>query len=328
MLNALTIDVEDYYQVSAFESVIRFEDWVGYESRVNRNSQRVLDILDEYNTKATFFVLGWIAERHPELVHLIHQRGHEIASHGYAHRRIYTQAPDQFREETRRSKKIVEDIIGESIIGYRAASYSITERSLWALDILVGEGYRYDSSIFPIWHDVYGIPRHQRFVHILNGKEQGGIAEIPLSTVRVAGINIPVAGGAYLRLFPYAVTHRAILHLNRKEMQPAVVYLHPWEIDPDQPRIQASWMSGLRHYTNLGGMETKLRTLLSNFSFGPVREVYRANLTSQASSNKVDKAAVPNALRSSKPWKLRSASSCRIPNRQQNPKRGGERQAS
>jgi polysaccharide deacetylase family protein (PEP-CTERM system associated) len=274
MLNALTVDVEDYYQVSAFESVVRFEDWDRYESRVERNTERVLDLLDEYKTKGTFFVLGWVAERHPELVRLIHQRGHEVASHGYAHKRIYTQSPEQFREETRRCKKLLEDIIGEPIWGYRAASYSITAQSLWALEILAEEGFSYDSSIFPIRHDLYGIPGHQRFFHHLNGNGRRAIAEVPLSTVRIAGNNFPVAGGGYLRIFPYAVNHLAIRHLNRKEKQPAVVYFHPWELDPEQPRMAGAWLSRFRQYTNLSRLESRLRKLLARFSFGPIQKVY------------------------------------------------------
>ena len=279
MLNALSVDVEDYYQVSAFESVVRFEDWARRESRVEYNTHRVLDLLDEHQVKATFFVLGWVAERNHSLVRIISKRGHEVASHGYAHQLIYTQTPDQFREETRRAKKIVEDITGQPIIGYRAASYSITTKSLWALDILVEEGFRYDSSIFPIRHDRYGIPGHERFVHFLNSNGPLAITEIPLSTVRIAGLNFPVAGGGYFRLFPYALTHLALLHLNRREGQPAVVYFHPWEIDPDQPRIQADRISRFRHYTNLGRMEKKLRKLLANFSFAPIREVYAGSLS-------------------------------------------------
>ncbi len=280
MLNALTIDVEDYYHVSAFESVVRYENWERYESRMERNTHRILDILDEYNAKATFFVLGWIAERQPKLIRVIHERKHEVASHGYAHRRIYTQTPDQFRAETRKSKRILEDVIGEPIIGYRAASYSITGKSLWALNILVEEGFRYDSSIFPIRHDFYGLPGHKRFFHILTSNEGGEIAEVPLSTVRIAGINIPVAGGGYLRLFPYAFTRWAIHHLNETEAQPAIVYLHPWEIDPDQPRIQVGWVSRFRHYTNLGRMEIKFRRLLSGFAFDTLRKIFVDRLKS------------------------------------------------
>ncbi len=278
MLNALSVDVEDYYHVSAFESVIRIEQWGSRESRVERNTHRVLDLLDDYRFKATFFVLGWVAERNPGLVRTIANRGHEVASHGYAHQLIYTQTRDQFREETRRAKRAVEDIIGQSIFGYRAASYSITAESLWALDILAQEGFEYDSSIFPITHDRYGIPDHQRFVHIMNGEGRLPIAEVPLSTVRVGGFNFPIAGGGYFRMLPYAVTHRAILYLNRVEKQPAVFYFHPWEIDPDQPRIRARWLSRFRHYTNLGSMERKLRRLLASFDFAPIRDVHAAAL--------------------------------------------------
>jgi polysaccharide deacetylase family protein (PEP-CTERM system associated) len=278
MLNALTVDVEDYFQVSAFDSVVRFEDWDHYESRVERNTQRVLDLLDEYKTKGTFFVLGWIAERYPELVRLIHDRGHEVASHGYSHKCIYTQSPEQFRAETRRSKGLLEDLIGQTVIGYRAASYSITARSLWALDILVEEGFRYDSSIFPVRHDRYGIPGHPRFFHKINGNGGRPIAEVPLSTIRMAGMNFPVAGGGYLRIFPHAINQLAISYLNRIELQPAVVYFHPWELDPEQPRIAACWLSHFRQYTNLRRMEARLRKLLSSFDFAPVREVYAARL--------------------------------------------------
>lgn len=274
MLNALTIDIEDYYHVSAFESVVRFEDWDQYDSRVERNTYRILELLDEHNVKATFFILGWIAERAPSLVRSIHELGHEIASHGYAHQRVYTQTADLFREETRKSKHLLEDIISKPISGYRAASYSITKKSFWALEILAEEGFKYDSSIFPIWHNLYGIPNYQRFSHVVDGNGEYPIAEFPLSTIRVAGFNIPTAGGGYLRLFPYAWSHSAIRRLNLRERQPAIVYFHPWEIDPDQPRIQAKWKNRLRHYTNQHGMERKLRKLLSHFRFGPMCIVY------------------------------------------------------
>jgi len=278
MHNALTVDVEDYFQVSAFEPVVRFADWERYESRVDANTRRVLDLLDDYQTKGTFFVLGWVAERHPELVRQIHQRGHEVASHGYAHQRVYTQSPEQFREQTRRCKKLLEDLIGAPIQGYRAASYSITAQSLWALEILAEEGFLYDSSIFPIRHDLYGIPGQERFFHRCNGNGRAAIAEVPPSTIRLAGINFPVAGGGYLRIFPYTVNHLAIRYLNGNEHQPAVVYFHPWEVDPDQPRLPACRLSRFRHYTNLGRMEARLRKLLASFSFGPIREVHADKL--------------------------------------------------
>jgi polysaccharide deacetylase family protein (PEP-CTERM system associated) len=196
------------------------------------------------------------------------------------------QTPEQFREETRRCKKLLEDLAGEPVIGYRAASYSITRKSLWALEILAEEGFRYDSSIFPVRHDLYGIPGHERFFHHLNGNGRRAIAEVPLSTIRFAGVNFPVAGGGYLRLLPYAVNHAAIRHLNRSETQPAVVYFHPWEIDPDQPRMAAGWKSRFRHYTNLGRMEMRLRKLLVSFPFGPMREVYTERLNRSPGSER------------------------------------------
>ena len=278
MLNALTIDVEDYYQVSAFESVVRRESWNQYESRVENNTLRILDLLDEYHTLATFFVLGHVAERHPSLVRTIVERGHEIASHGYSHRRIYTQTPQKFREETLKTKQIVEDLTGQPILGYRAASYSITDKSLWALDILAEEGFEYDSSIFPIVHDIYGIPGTSRFpcVKVLRSGRQ--IKEFPPSTVRIFGRNIPVAGGGYLRLFPYKISAWAIHRLNETERQPAMVYLHPWEIDPDQPRISAPWLSRFRHYQNLASTQTKCERLLKDFSWAPMEEVLARSL--------------------------------------------------
>jgi polysaccharide deacetylase family protein (PEP-CTERM system associated) len=278
MLNALTIDVEDYYQVSAFEEVIRLEDWDQYESRVEKNTQHVLALLDEKHVKATFFILGWVAERYPQLVRRIVEAQHEVACHGYTHRRVYTLTPEEFRREIRQAKQTIEDAAGVPVLGYRAPSYSITTRSFWALTILAEEGFKYDSSIFPIRHDLYGIPNHQRFSHVLNSEGSFPIAEFPPSTARLGGVNLPVAGGGYFRLFPYAVTRYAIYCLNHKEKQPAIVYFHPWEIDPEQPRIAASLKSRLRHYTNLDRMETKLRRLLSHFAFAPMREVYASYL--------------------------------------------------
>jgi polysaccharide deacetylase family protein (PEP-CTERM system associated) len=275
MLNALTIDVEDYYHVAAFESVVRFEDWDRYESRVERNTYRILGLLDEYRAKATFFVLGWIAERQPKLVRAIAERGHEVASHGYAHRRVYTQTPEGFREETRRCKRLIEDIIGRPVLGYRAASYSITAQSLWALDILREEGFAYDSSVFPIRHDLYGIPGSPRFYHVLNGHGNSGLVEFPPSTVRLGNVNIPIAGGGYFRLFPYAFTHWGIRHLNETERHPAVVYLHPWEIDLSQPRIRAGRLSRFRHYLNLDKTAVRLLCLLKDFQFGSMAQVLR-----------------------------------------------------
>jgi polysaccharide deacetylase family protein (PEP-CTERM system associated) len=273
MLNALTIDVEDYYHVSAFEAVVPFADWERYESRVEKNTHRILDLLDAHTTKATFFVLGWVVERHPGLIRTLVARGHEVASHGYAHQRVYTQTPEQFRTETRRSKLLLEDTLGQPIRGYRAASYSITVQSLWALDVLREEGFVYDSSIFPIRHDLYGIPSHPRFCYMIAGQSDSPLVEFPLSTLRLGGTNFPIAGGGYLRLFPYAYTRWGIRYLNRREDQPAVVYLHPWELDPEQPRLPAGKLSRFRHYTNLHRMEERFVRLLQDFSFGTMSEV-------------------------------------------------------
>jgi len=278
MRNALTIDVEDYYHVSAFEKVIPIENWEQYESRVEKNTDRVLAMLDDMHVKATFFILGWVAQRHPQLVRRIVSAQHEVACHGYTHRRIHMLTPEEFRHEIRQAKGVIEDAGGVPVLGYRAPSYSVTTRTLWALNILAEEGFKYDSSIFPVRHDLYGIPGYERFAHVLYGQGTQPIVELPLSTVRMLGINIPVAGGGYLRLLPYALTHLGIRRINHKEQQPAIIYFHPWEIDPEQPRIQAGWKSRFRHYTNLSRMEAKLRKLLSSFAFAPIREVYAGYL--------------------------------------------------
>jgi polysaccharide deacetylase family protein (PEP-CTERM system associated) len=275
IVNALTIDVEDYYHVTGFESVIQRANWEHYESRVEHNTHRLLDLLDTHDTKATFFVLGWVAERHPQLVRGIHSRGHEVASHGYAHQRIYTQSPAQFRQETQRSLRILEDAIGEHIHGYRAASYSITKESLWALDVLGEEGFTYDSSIFPIRHDRYGIPGYPRFCHVLDGYGGGRLIEFPISTMRLAGVNLPIAGGGYFRLFPYSLISWGLRSINNRERQPALIYLHPWEIDPDQPRIPAGAAARFRQYVNLHKTEARLSRLLQDFHFGTLLTVLR-----------------------------------------------------
>jgi polysaccharide deacetylase family protein (PEP-CTERM system associated) len=208
-------------------------------------------------------------------VRTIHTRGHEVASHGYAHQRIYTQSPAQFRQETQRSMRLLEDIIGERIHGYRAASYSITRESLWALDILGEEGFTYDSSIFPIHHDRYGIPGYPRFCHVLDNHGGGQLIEFPISTMRLAGVNFPIAGGGYFRLFPYALISRGLRSINRLERQPALIYLHPWEIDPDQPRVHAGAAARFRHYINLHKTEARLSRLMQDFTFGTLLDVLR-----------------------------------------------------
>ncbi len=280
MINAITIDVEDYFQVTAFERNIKPAEWDTFPLRVEGNTMRILDMLDEFALRGTFFVLGWIAERIPSLVTAIHQRGHEIACHGYGHQLIYRLSPQEFREDISKAKKIIEDICGERVCGYRAPSYSITKKSLWALDILVEEGFTYDSSIFPITHDIYGIPGGKRFPHVIS-THSGTIQEFPISTLclKMGGwhTQLPIAGGGYLRLIPSELVWRAIKSINTREKQPVIVYFHPWEIDPDQPRIRASLKSRFRHYLNIERMELKIRHLLENLHFSTVRECLDIN---------------------------------------------------
>ena len=272
--NALTIDVEDYFQVAALAEAVRREDWHSMEYRVEANTNSLLGLLDKHNTKATFFTLGWVAEKSPELVRTIHKAGHEIASHGYSHQLIYNQTPKVFREETRRSKAILEDITGEAITGYRAASYSITNQSRWALDILAEEGFVWDSSIFPVHHDRYGMPGTPRWPHRLTTDQGHELAEFPLSTLKFPGYTLPIAGGGYFRLFPYWFSQWGLGSINRQG-QPFVFYLHPWEVDPGQPKLDVKWFSRFRHYNNLDVCEARLDKLVSHFSFVPMGEVLR-----------------------------------------------------
>lgn len=273
MRNALTVDVEDYFQVAAFARQIDPATWDRIPLRVERNTQRLLDLFAEQGVQATFFVLGWVAERCPGLVRAIVERGHEVACHGYSHQLIYGQTPAVFRAETIRAKAGLEDQAQRPVLGYRAASYSITQRSLWALDVLAELGFAYDSSIFPIRHDRYGIPGSPRWPYRLTTPNGGSLLEFPPSTFSLLGYRLPVAGGGYFRLYPYRFTRFALAQLNRAEAQPFIFYLHPWEIDPEQPRIPAGWLSKFRHYTNLNRCEARLRRLLRDFRFTMVREV-------------------------------------------------------
>ena len=280
--NALTIDVEDYFHVAALASSISRDSWTARESRVVGNTQKLLAILEEFGVHATFFILGWVAERYPHLVKDIAARGHEIGCHGFSHRLVYEQSPEEFHDETVRSKHLLEDTIGSAVLGYRAASYSIISESLWALDILVDLGFVYDSSIFPVRHDRYGIPNAQRVPHHLSTPGKKSIVEWPLSTAMVFGCRLPVAGGGYFRLLPYWLSRWGLASINRRELRPFIFYLHPWEIDPEQPRVSASWISQFRHYTNLGKCEERLRRLLSEFRFGTARDgLTRLGLLSQ-----------------------------------------------
>ena len=273
MLNALTIDVEDYFHVQAFADVISSAHWDEYPVRVERNTFRLLEILGRRNVKATFFILGWVADRCPALVRAIVDSGHEIGSHGYGHRMLTRGSQANFREDLIRAKSTIEDQTGSRVTCFRAPSYSITSKTLWALEILAEFGFEYDSSIFPIRHDYYGIPDAPRFPHYWSLKSGARLLEFPPSTVRILGINVPIAGGGYLRLLPYKVTAWAIRRVNQKEDQPAMVYLHPWEIDPDQPRLAASWRSRFRQYQNLQTTEKKLTCLLDDFSWAPMSKV-------------------------------------------------------
>ena len=270
--NALTVDVEDYFHVAALASNIHRDSWASRESRVVDNTQKLLAIFEQFDVRGTFFVLGWVAEKYPQLVRDIAASGHEIACHGFSHRLIYEQSPREFYEETLRAKDLLEDITGSGVDGYRAASYSIVRESLWALDILVELGFAYDSSIFPVRHDRYGIPNAERAPHRMATPTGKSIVEWPLATARILGFRLPVAGGGYFRLLPYWLSRWGLGAINRRELRPFVFYLHPWEIDPAQPRVSASLLSRFRHYTNLGKCEERLRRLLGEFQFGTARD--------------------------------------------------------
>jgi polysaccharide deacetylase family protein (PEP-CTERM system associated) len=272
MKNALTFDVEEYFHAEAFARVLRPEEWPTLESRVTRSTERLLDILDRERVRATFFVLGWVAERHPGLVREIASLGHEIACHGYGHRMIQQLSRPDFERDVTRAKGALEDAVGRPVLGYRAPTFSIMRATLWSLDVLIEAGFRYDSSIFPVVHDRYGIPDAPRFPHRLKAPSGGEITEFPMSTVTMLGRRVPVAGGGYFRLFPYRVTRRAIARING-ERQPAMVYLHPWEIDPDQPRIPVGPLTRFRHLVNVGKTEARLRRLIAELSFAPAAEV-------------------------------------------------------
>ena len=287
MVNALTVDVEDYFHVQAFADVISPSEWGRYPLRVETNTYRLLEMFGSRAIRATFFILGWVAEHSPKLVSDIFKAGHEIGCHGYSHRMIGRSEQHEFREDIRRAKSVTEDIIGNPIRCYRAPSYSITSQTLWALDELQKAGFDSDSSIFPVVHDHYGIPNAPRFPHYRSLGESRRIVEFPPSTLRVFGSNLPVAGGGYFRLLPYSVTAWAIRHINEIESQPAMFYLHPWEIDPDQPRIAAAWRSRFRHYQNLHSTEAKLNQLLDGFSWASMSDVLARSLGSAISHAEV-----------------------------------------
>ncbi|MGE3807394.1 MAG: XrtA system polysaccharide deacetylase [Gemmataceae bacterium] len=271
MLNAFTIDVEDYFQVSAFEGRIQRRHWEQFPSRVVDNTHKLLDLLARHQVRGTFFVLGWIAQRFPKLVKAIDAAGHEIGSHSFWHRLIYQQTPEEFRDDLRQSRAVLQDVTGKPVLAYRAPSFSITRDSLWAFDILQDEGIQYDSSVQPIVHDRYGIPDANPLPHRI-----GSLWEFPPAVHRFAWFNLPVSGGGYFRLYPLWWTVRCLRLINERRATPFVFYVHPWEIDPEQPRLQGSWLARRRHYLNLASTEAKLDRLLGEFSFGKLSEALPA----------------------------------------------------
>lgn len=268
--NALTIDVEDYFQVSALAPYIDRAEWDLRECRVERNMDRIFAMLERHSVKATFFTLGWIAERHPGVVRRIVEGGHELASHGYGHQRASDLSPADFFEDIRRAKGLLEDLSGHSVLGYRAPSFSIGAGNLWAFECLERAGYSYSSSIYPIAHDHYGMPGAPRFSHRVRS-----LLEIPATTIRFFNRNLPASGGGYFRLLPYALSRRMIARVNRCDGQPAMFYFHPWEIDAKQPRVAGiDWKTRFRHYVNLDRMEAKLDRLLGDFRWGRMDAVF------------------------------------------------------
>ena len=267
--NALTIDLEDYYHASAFQEQMPTETWHSQPSRVDRNTNLLLDWLDESGCKATFFILGWVAEQQPDIIRKVAERGHEIACHSLRHRTVYKMTPDEFRNDTREAKNLLEDITSTPVLGYRAPSFSITQDSLWALAVLVELGFTYDSSIFPVRHPNYGIPQAPRSPHRVP-TPAGSIVEFPMTTLEFIGRRSPLAGGAYLRFLPYWYTRWGIRYLNQHEQHPVCVYLHPWEIDPDQPSMSGTSTSRIRHYLGLRSTPVKFRNLIRDFEFSPL----------------------------------------------------------
>ncbi len=271
--HAMTVDVEDYFHVAAFNQVINPDEWEKWPCRVEANTHKLLQLFADANIKITFFILGWVAERYPELVKTIHAQGHEIASHGYSHQLIYKQDPKVFFAETAKSKQILEDLAQVQVTGYRAASYSITRKSLWALDTLAELGFTWDSSIFPTRHDNYGIPGSPEEPYKIITTNGQVLTEFPLTTAKVFGQSVPAAGGGYFRQYPYALSRWLFERASLNQTKPQIFYLHPWEIDPDQPRVpNASWFSNFRHYTNLSRCLPRLERMIEDFQFGTISQ--------------------------------------------------------
>ena len=292
--HVFSVDVEDYFQVEAFADHVSRHSWEQYPSRVVANTYRIVDLLDAHGVKGTFFFLGWVANRFPSLVREVQGRGHELACHSYWHRPVYSLRPEEFRQDTRDALQAIEQAAGVSVVGYRAPTWSITRSCLWALDILAEEGFIYDSSLYPIRHDLYGVPGAQRFAHTQpcsNGLE---LKEFPASTLRILGLTLPAAGGGYLRLFPMCYTRLAFRRLEQCH-RPAIVYVHPWEVDPEQPRLDVKLRSRLRHYTNLGLTEGRLRCLLREYRFHRFQDLLSGAASRQETSRLATRGLVSQA---------------------------------
>ena len=272
VLNALSIDVEDYYMVSAFEHAVPLDSWERRESRVERNTLRILNMLDQAGARGTFFTVGWIAEKMPELVREIHRRGHEVGCHGFHHKLVYNQSPEEFRDDLRRTRRAIEAAGAGPVIGFRAPSFSVVDKNLWALEILRREGFRYDASVMPAAHARGGIEGAARYPHWIQD-----LAEFPMSTMKLLGRVMPFSGGGYFRLFPYRIIKYG-MDQSVRQGKPTVVYLHPWEFDPGQPRLPAGRVDTFKHYVNLHKTESKFRRLLRDYHFAPVRDVLAASI--------------------------------------------------
>lgn len=271
--NAMTVDVEDYFQVSAFEPYIAKNQWDSLPHRVESNTDKILELFQTRGIKATFFTLGWVAERYPELIKRILTEGHELACHGYEHIRVTEQTPAEFRNDVARTKKLLEDLSGKEVKGYRAASYSIGKNNLWALDILQEEGFKYSSSIYPVKHDLYGMPDAPRFIYEPIANQT--FKEIPITTIRFGNKNLPCGGGGFFRFYPYALSKWAFNRVNNQEQQSGIFYFHPWEIDPDQPRQSGlNLKTRIRHYLNLQRMENRINQLLTDFKWDTMENVF------------------------------------------------------
>jgi polysaccharide deacetylase family protein (PEP-CTERM system associated) len=284
----MSVDVEDYFMVEAFAESAPRNSWDTWPSRVVTSTKRTLELLDKHHVKATFFFVGWIAQKFPSLVREVHVRGHEIACHSFWHRPVYSLTPQEFRDDTRMAIRAIEDAAGTKVYGYRAPSWSITKKCLWALDILAEEGFSYDSSIYPIRHDLYGIPGARRFPYAYKAQNGKILREFPPTSVRIAGQNLPAAGGGYLRVFPLVYTRWVFRKYENVYREGVVVYFHPWELDPEQPRMRGKLKSHLRHYTNLDRMEERLNFVLQTYGFGTFLSVMNLGTDNASVGPKID----------------------------------------